>query len=123
MIPRNRDLVIYLELLLERARKGEVQMLITSVASLPLSPAGWGSLEVEGYAAFGPLVPRLDEGSLRGAFAKTLEGLAGAAAQANGEFEQLAARFAPAPEPAAAPPLCPVCRSWHDIDGCPGAAR
>lgn len=93
-LPRNRDLVLHLELLLERARRGEVQILITSSARLPLSPEGWGALEVEGYAAFGPLVPRLDEASLRGAFAKTLEGLAGAAGEANQGFEQLVARFA-----------------------------
>jgi hypothetical protein len=58
-----------------------------------MTPEGWGTLEVEGFAAFGPLVPRLDETSLRNAHAKTLEGLTGAVGHAEGAFRALVARF------------------------------
>lgn len=92
-IPFNRDIVLYLEVLLDRARRGEVQFLVASASRVPMSPEGWGSLEVEGFAAFGPLVPRLDEPSLRNAHAKTLEGLAGAVEQAEGAFRALVTRF------------------------------
>lgn len=70
-----------------------MQFLVASTSRVPMSPEGWGSLEVEGFAAFGPLVPRLDEASLRNAHAKTLEGLAGAVEQAEGAFRALVTRF------------------------------
>jgi hypothetical protein len=95
--PRNRDLVMHLELLLEQARKGELQLLIVSAARLPFSPEGWGSLLVEGYAAFGPIARRFDETSLRATYAKTLEGVAGAAATADADFNELLKRFAEEP--------------------------
>lgn len=96
----NRDLVLYLEVQLDRARKGEIQFLIASSSRVPMTPEGWGTLDVEGFAAFGPLVPRLDETSLRNAHAKTLEGLAGAVEHAEGAFRTLLGRFEPVvPEP------------------------
>ena len=88
-----RDLVLHLEVLLERAKRGEVQFFISSAAILPFSPEGWGKMEVEGYAAFGSLAPRLDKESLKGAHAKTLEALMGAAGEANQAFDVLVARF------------------------------
>jgi len=102
----NRDIVLYLEVMLDRARKGEIQFLIASSSRVPMTPEGWGSLDVEGFAAFGPLVPRLDETSLRNAHAKTLEGLAGAVGHADAAFKALLGRFEPvlsSPEHAAQP--------------------
>lgn len=90
-----RTIVLELELLLERARKGELQVLILSSAHLPMTPEGWGELKVEGYAAFGDLVHRLDKASLKGAHAKTLEGLVGAAGELNKAFDVLVERFEP----------------------------
>lgn len=88
-----RDLVLYLEGILERARRGEVQFFIASAAYLPFTPEGWGSMEIDAFAAFGSLAPRLDEASLRGAYAKTLEGLTQGAEQANDGFVKLLGRF------------------------------
>lgn len=90
---RNRDLVFYLERLLESARRGEVQFFVASAAVLPFSPEGWGTLEVDAFGAFGSLAPRLDEASLRQAYAKTLEGTAQAAGELNVGFEKLLERF------------------------------
>lgn len=92
--PRNRDLVLYLEELLESARRGEVQFFVASAAVLPFRPEGWGRLDVQAFGAFGALAPRLDETSLRGAYAKTLEGVAQAAGELNVGFEKLLERFA-----------------------------
>lgn len=94
-----RDLILHLEVLLERAKKGEVQMYIGSCAFLPLTVEGWGEMRVEGYAAFGSLVHRLDKESLKGVYAKTLEGLSGSAEQANAAFEKLVERFDAPEEP------------------------
>lgn len=92
---QQRDLVLYLERMLESARRGEVQIFIAASARLPFTPDGWGALEVEPYACFGSLAARLDEASLRGGYAKTLEGLAIAAGGANQGFERMLARFEP----------------------------
>lgn len=91
---RRRDLVLFLERMLERARRGEIQFFIASSAYLPFTPEGWGELKVEGFSAFGSLASRLDEDSLRAAYSKTLEGLAQSAGQANEGFEVLLERFA-----------------------------
>lgn len=90
---QKRDLVLFLERMLERARRGEIQFFVASSAYLPFTPEGWGQLDVEGFSAFGALAPRLDEPSLRAAYAKTLEGLAQSAGQANEAFEALLKRF------------------------------
>jgi hypothetical protein len=93
MADQKRDLVLFLERMLERARQGQVQFFIASAAYLPFTPEGWGQLDVEGFSSFGSLVPRLDEQSLRAAYAKTLEGLAQSAGHANEAFEALLERF------------------------------
>ena len=95
MTPEQRALVLHLEALLASAKKGEVQFYISSAAVLPMTEAGWGSMTVEGYTAFGDLVARLDKPSLVSAYAKTLEGLQQSAAQANAGFEKLCERFEP----------------------------
>lgn len=94
-----RDLVLHLEELLMRARAGEVQMYVGSAAYLPLTPTGWGEMQVTAFSSFGSLVPRLDEASLRGVYSKTLEGLTSSATNANDAFGELLMRFAPEEAP------------------------
>jgi len=98
MTPEQRALVLHLEALTASAKRGEVQFYISSAAVLPMTEAGWGAMQVEGYAAFGDLVARLDKPSLVSAYAKTLEGLQQAAGQANQGFEKLCERFEPPKE-------------------------
>lgn len=88
-----RELVLHLEELLIRARAGEVQMYVGSAAYLPSTPTGWGEMQVTAFSSFGSLVPRLDEPSLRGVYAKTLEGLTSSATNANDAFGELLKRF------------------------------
>lgn len=99
MSDTKRELVLHLEELLIRARAGEVQMYVGSAAYLPLTPTGWGEMQVTAFSSFGSLVPRLDEASLRGVYSKTLEGLTSSATNANDAFGELLKRFAPEEAP------------------------
>lgn len=71
------ELVAFLELVLERARKGEVPFFVGSAALTP--PDEPSGLDVRAYAAIGSRVERWAPAARNAAYATTLEGLGSAA--------------------------------------------
>lgn len=84
-------LVAYLELVLERARVGEVQFFVGSAG---LTPAGEPTgFDVQAYAALGDRIPRLRPADRSAAYVSTLEGLASANVELQKAMDPLLSRI------------------------------
>lgn len=79
------ELVLFLERLLDRARAGEIQVLVCAAGVTPEGePTGF---DVVAHAALGDRMPCYEPAHRRAAYATVLEGLQQAASQVDAAFQ------------------------------------